>query len=153
MSKRTDDSPRARVVGKDEQVDHILQLMLNGQWQGAKSNGELAQTWACHPRTVSDRACEASAVLKRIGGPVEDYVAKAMAEIDADIATARAEGEWGAVMKGHELKAKLKGALIQKREDVTDTRKKLATMTAEERIKLHEDAIERERAGLAETRH
>lgn len=139
---------------KDEQTDYILQMMLTGTWQGAKSNAQLAEAWHCHPRTVSDRACEASAVLKRIGGPLEDYVAKAMAELDADIQLARAEGHWPAVMKGHELKAKLKGALTQKHEHtVSDEREKLAKLTPSERIQLHEAAIAEERAKLAETRH
>lgn len=133
-------------MSKDAQVDHILKLMLNGQWKGAQSNQELSAKWKCHPRTVSDRACEASAVLKRLGGPVEAFIERKLAELEALQAMATADGNVRDAVKAIELAAKIRGALVQKHEhkDTTEERKKLASMSPEERIELHKRAIAEE---------
>ncbi len=67
----------------DERVDHIIRLMLEGDWHGGSSSKKLAAEWECHPKTVSDLACRASAVLKRSGAPIEQEIAQALAELDS----------------------------------------------------------------------
>jgi hypothetical protein len=66
----------------DEQIDHIVKLMLEGEWKGARSHRELAAAWGCHPRTVSYRANEAAAVCRRMGGDVESLVRAKLAELE-----------------------------------------------------------------------
>lgn len=66
----------------DEQIDHIVKLMIEGEWKGAQSHRELAAGWGCHPRTVGDRAVTASAIVKRAGGPLEDWVLLKLAELE-----------------------------------------------------------------------
>lgn len=85
MSRSNGDGapPPARArESADEQIDHILKLMLEGEWKGAESHRVLAAGWGCHPRTVGDRAVAAAAVLRRIGGPVEDLVKAKLAELE-----------------------------------------------------------------------
>lgn len=66
----------------DEQVDHIVKMMLEGEWKGPRSRRELAAAWGCHERTVGDRAVSAAAVCRRLGGPVEDMVQAKLAELE-----------------------------------------------------------------------
>src|SRR5678815_145627 len=74
---------RARaILTADEQVDRIVKLMMSGEWKGSQSHRELAAEWACHPRTVYDRAVAASAVVKRLGGEMEAWVLGKLAELD-----------------------------------------------------------------------
>lgn len=66
----------------DEQIDHIVKLMLEGEWKGARSHRELAAAWGCHPRTVGDRAVAAAAVCHRLGGNVEAMIRAKLAELE-----------------------------------------------------------------------
>lgn len=66
----------------DDQIDHIVRMMLEGEWQGGRSHKALAIEWGCHPRTVCDRAIAASAVCRRIGGPVDELVRAKLAELE-----------------------------------------------------------------------
>ena len=66
----------------DQQIDHIVKLMLEGEWKGSRSHRELADAWGCHPRTVGDRAIAAAAVCRRMGGNVEAMVRAKLAELE-----------------------------------------------------------------------
>jgi hypothetical protein len=66
----------------DEQIDHIVKMMLEGEWKGSRSHRELAAGWGCHPRTVGDRAVAAAAVCRRLGGDVEERVRAKLAELE-----------------------------------------------------------------------
>lgn len=73
---------KPHAISADEQVDAIVRMMATGSWRGMSSRAELAEQWGCHPRTVGDRAEHASHILKRTGGPLEQYVQEKLAELD-----------------------------------------------------------------------
>lgn len=66
----------------DEQIDAIVRLMVTGEWKGAASCRKLAVEWVCHPRTVGDRAVSASAVVHRVGTPLEEWITAKLAELE-----------------------------------------------------------------------
>ena len=79
MARRGDIPPQAR---EDEQVDHIVKMMLRGEWKGGRSRKLLAAEWGIHERTVGDRAVIASGVLSRRGKPIEDLIDQKYAELE-----------------------------------------------------------------------
>jgi hypothetical protein len=62
--------------------DHILRMMLRGEWRGGRSRKELAAEWKIHERTVGDDAMVASGVLSRRGTPIEDLIDQKLAELE-----------------------------------------------------------------------
>lgn len=62
--------------------DHIIRMMLSGQWKGARSRRSLAKEWAVHERTVGDDAVVASGVLSRRGKPIEELIDAKYAELE-----------------------------------------------------------------------
>jgi len=66
-----------------ERTDHILKMMLRGEWKGGRSRKELAAEWKLHERTIGDDAMVASGVLARRGKPIEDLIDARMAELES----------------------------------------------------------------------
>lgn len=62
--------------------DHIIKMMLAGQWKGARSRRTLAKEWKIHERTVGDDAVVASGVLSRRGMPIEQLIDAKYAELE-----------------------------------------------------------------------
>jgi hypothetical protein len=62
--------------------DHIIRMMLAGQWKGARSRRSLAKEWSIHERTVGDDAVVASGVLSRRGKPIEELIDAKYAELE-----------------------------------------------------------------------
>jgi len=65
-----------------ERTDHILRMMLRGEWKGGRSRKELAAEWKLHERTIGDDAMVASGVLARRGKPIEDLIDSKIAELE-----------------------------------------------------------------------
>lgn len=72
-----------RMATKDERVDHIIRLMLQGKWHGMKSRAELSALWDIHEHTVGDYASIASGFCSRLGKDLETEAREALAELDA----------------------------------------------------------------------
>jgi hypothetical protein len=68
---------------RDERIDFIVRAMAEGRWDGCKSHEELAKRWGLHPRTVGEYAGAASAVIGRMGTPLEDFCESKLAELEA----------------------------------------------------------------------
>ena len=95
----------------DQMRERILEMMLHREWSPGASHKELAKEWGVAPRTVADRALEASRAIRLASKkPVEDFVAEAFAELDALIRDARALGKPRDAAYCIELKAKMLGA-------------------------------------------
>jgi hypothetical protein len=62
--------------------DHILRMMLRGEWRGGRSRKELAAEWKLHERTIGDDAMVASGVLARRGKPIEEVIDQKLAELE-----------------------------------------------------------------------
>jgi hypothetical protein len=65
-----------------ERIDYIVRAMTEGRWSAGKSHQELAERWGLHPRTVSEYAGAASAIIDRMGTPLEDFVEAKLAELE-----------------------------------------------------------------------
>lgn len=66
----------------DDQVDHIIRMMLRGEWKGMKSRAELSEKWGIHEHTVGLRAQAASTFLRKQGSDIEVEAREALAELD-----------------------------------------------------------------------
>jgi len=130
----------------DEQVDHIVKLMVTREWRAGASHKELASAWGCHPRTVGDRAIIASGILARTGGPLEQWVESKMRALDELETQAASDGNVIAAIKAIQLQMDIRG--------VTSTRRQKDDKPAEhddEYAKLSkEERIVRLKAALAE---
>lgn len=69
-------------MSRDEKIDHILKMMLEGEWKGCRSHRELAAGWSCHPRTVGDLAQSAADIKRRLAGDAEKMVHAKLAELE-----------------------------------------------------------------------
>lgn len=95
----------------DEQIDVIVQMMVSREWKGMVSRRELAKKWGCHERTVGDRADQASAFVRRQGGPLDDWVAGKIAELEGIVEEAMGSGHEQAAVNAIKLMMDAKGAL------------------------------------------
>lgn len=66
----------------DEQIEHIIKLMLEGEWKGSRTSRELAAGWGVHPKTVSIRAMSAAAVIEHSAGDIPKMVRAKLAELE-----------------------------------------------------------------------
>lgn len=66
----------------DQQVDHIIRMMLRGEWKGMKSRAELSAEWGIHEHTVGMRAQAASTFLRKQCTDLEVEAREALAELD-----------------------------------------------------------------------
>jgi hypothetical protein len=102
--------------------ERILEMMLHREWNPGASHKGLAKEWGVAPRTVADRALEASRAIRLASKkPVEDFVAEAFAELDALIQEARALGKPRDAAYCIELKAKMLGAFAPTKTETKDT--------------------------------
>lgn len=149
----------------DERVDHIVRMMLKGQWKGMASRETLAAEWKCHERTVGYMAERAAAVVARRGQPIEQEIDAALADLE-HIKRVALDNERCTVDKdGGEhffaspmlreateaikLKLEIRGALFKGRAKEADksSSDEYAKLTRAERIaKLKEALAEEERA-------
>jgi len=122
--------------------ERILEMMLHREWSPGASNKELAKEWGVAPRTVADRALEASRAIRLASKkPVEDFVAEAFAELDALLQEARALGKPRDAAYCIELKAKMLGAFAPtKTQEVAPD--EVAKMSDEEKLAAHRKAAE-----------
>ncbi len=124
----------------DEMREHIMTLMLHREWNPGASHKELAAKWGVAPRTVGDRALEASRVIRLAAKkPVEDFVAEALVELDSLAAEARALGKPRDAAYCIELKGKMLGAFVTKTQEVPAD--EVAKMSDEEKLAAHRKAV------------
>jgi hypothetical protein len=71
-----------RTVSRNDAIDEIVRMMVEGRWCGGRSAQELAAQWGCHPRTVQDYSTAAGAALDRMGTPLEEFVTEQIARLD-----------------------------------------------------------------------
>jgi len=78
------DSDRVRArEERDARVDHIVELMARGEWEGTRTTLALAGEWEVSRGAVSDYAREASGIIRRlIEGDPEDIKAEILAGIE-----------------------------------------------------------------------
>lgn len=124
----------------DEMRERIMAMMLHREWNPGKSHKELAEEWKVAPRTVSDRALEASRVIRHAAKkPVEDFVAEALVELDSLAAEARALGKPRDAAYCIELKGKMLGAFVTKVQEVSGD--EVSKMSDEEKLAAHRKAV------------
>ena len=117
----------------DQMRERILEMMLHREWSPGASHKELAKEWGVAPRTVADRALEASRAIRLASKkPVEDFVAEAFAELDALIRDARALGKPRDAAYCIELKAKMLGAFAPTKTETKDTTEQVKAESEEE---------------------
>ena len=139
-----------------ERQDHILRMMLRGEWRGGRSRKELAEEWKLHERTIGDDAMVASGVLARRGKPIEDLIDAKMAELETIQALALADGSWIAALKAIQLQMDIRGVTTTRRPKDDAPRAETADLeklSAEQRIAMHKAAIAEEEAKLKGVTH
>lgn len=125
----------------DQMRERILELMLHREWNPGASHKELAKEWGVAPRTVADRALEASRAIRLASKkPVEDFVAEAFAELDTLIQEARALGKPRDAAYCIELKAKMLGAFAPTKVEKTEP-DEVAKMSDAEKLEAHRKAV------------
>ncbi len=156
MLKPTDSPIPARagaILTADEKIDHIVKMMMGSEWRGAQSHRELAALWGCHPQTVYEMASKASAVLKRIGGPLDGWVQGKLAELDEikQVAMAQEKPDCKAAAAAVKLQLEARGVFVKKHQDVPAD--EVAKMSREQKLAAHKEAIAELEAQVGETRH
>ncbi len=133
----------------DEQIDICVRMMVQGEWGGAKSQKALAAEWDCHPRTVSDRATAASAVVRRAGGPIEDWILGKLAELEhiKSVAMSRDPPLVKTAVDAIRLQMEVRGVFVKKTQELPGD--EIDKMTAEEKLAAHEAAALELRAQIA----
>ena len=126
------DPARARAL-RDERVDHIVSLMANGWWEGARSSIKLAAEWGVTKHAVGEYAREASGIVRRlIEGDPGDIKAEILAglehirvlalaavkieKVGRDDYEERRAPDLGSALRAYELRAKMLGIMIEKHE-------------------------------------
>lgn len=101
----------------EEQVHHVVRMMLNGEWRGGQSRVELADLWGVHERTVGDRAMAASCILAMRGTPIEQLIDDKLAQLDrvADSAMAGMRKDHKAAIMAIRLQMEIRGVLTKQR--------------------------------------
>ncbi len=125
----------------DDQIDHIVRMMLSGDWAGSKSHKELAAGWGCHPRTVGDRAVVASGILKRAGGPLEDWVLGKLSELEhiKTEAMAREPPLVKTAVDAIRLQMEVRGVFVKKGAELPGD--DVAKMSDAEKLAAHRQAV------------
>lgn len=154
-----------------ERTDHILRMMLRGEWKGGRSRKELAEEWKLHERTIGDDAMVASGVLARRGKPIEELIDARMAELESIQSRAlehkRAvvvggelvyvdDPQFIAAIKAIQLQVDIRGVTSTSRKPAADTRQADAEydkLSAEQRIAMHKAAIAEEEVKLKGVTH
>ncbi len=153
----------------DEQIDHIVQLMIRREWNPGVTHKALAEEWSIGVRQVSERAKRASVAIAH-AYPVKEWVTEAVAELDSIQAAAMAEvklvalgrdketGEMmyekvpqpntKAAIAAIEAKGKLLGAFAPTKTQAVEP-DAVANMTPQEKYDAHMKAAEELRAELA----
>ena len=150
---------RARaILTADEQVDHIVRLMVTREWRAGRSHKMLAEEWDCHPQTVAERARIASGFLVRAGGTLETWVAGKMQALEELEHQAAIGGDVKAAILAIRLQAEIRGVLTRQMgkkpgESNEDARAAFLKMTGEERIAELKAAIAEEEAKLKGDMH
>jgi hypothetical protein len=141
------------VVTKDEQVDHIVLLMLDLEWHGMKTRRELAAEWGCHERTVGTLAERANAIVARRGKPIEDAIDAKLADLERLQQKAEQAGEFKDAIGAIKLYCEIRGVLSKQRgksEEKALTEDEYAKLPRAERIAKLKAAYEEEMAAAKE---
>jgi hypothetical protein len=152
---RTDPAREQAKRQSDERIDHVTHMMAMGEWSGARSTRELAETWGVSMHCVSEYARVASAIIRRVTkGDPEDVRAEVIAGIERLrlIATEHSRRDVRGVtaaLSAYDLRAKLLGlfpaqkielvtpdawnalSLEEKRERLTKAKVRIAQLEAE----------------------
>lgn len=149
----------------DEQREYIVRMMLEREWRPGRSHKQLAKDWGIAPRTVAQRALEASRAIHVANGGLQEFICRKMSELDTVIEQAmdcvKLDKEGGTI-ESPDLKAAIAAIRVQgelmgaigarsskerpKLDD--DVKSKYKQMSPAERIAEHEKAIAEERAKL-----
>lgn len=144
----------------DQMREHIMNLMLNREWNPGVSHKQLATKWGCATRTVADRALEANRVIRTIATrdkSNEDFVHEKLVELDSIAARSMAIDRPRDAIAAIELQAKLRGAMAPTRvQDVAadnalsddELLAKLTEATAQVRARIEEKRAGKNGAGV-----
>jgi len=133
-----------------ERTDHILKMMLRGEWKGGRSRKELAAEWKLHERTIGDDAMVASGVLARRGKPIEDLIDSKIAELETIQALALEKEHFVAAIRAIQLQMDIRGVTSTSRPklDGKPDLPEYEKLSAEQRIAMHKAAIAEEESKL-----
>lgn len=153
-----------KLLTADEQREHIVHLMINREWRPGRSHKQLAKDWGIAPRTVAQRALEASRAIHVANGGLHEFICRKMSELDTVVEEAMektdADGQPCPDLKAAIAAIRVQGELMgaigarsskerPKLDD--DVKSKYKQMSPAERIAEHERAILEERAKMGET--
>ena len=148
----------------DEQREHICRMMIERIWRPGRSHKQLAKEWGIAPRTVAQRALEASRAIHVANGGLQEFIMRKMIELDTVVEEAMektdADGQPCPDLKAAIAAIRVQGELMgaigarsskerPKLDD--DVKSRYKQMTPAEKIAEHEKAIAEERAKMGET--
>lgn len=114
----------------DLRVDEIVEKMTKSEWCPGPSHRELAKKWSVTPATVEKHAAEASRLIRRLVGQDREALrAMVFTGLQTLITEARAQKQYGPVVKAYELQCRVLGLMAPTEMSVTAT---VAAMTEEQ---------------------
>lgn len=155
-----------KLLTADEQREYIVRMMLEREWRPGRSHKQLAKDWGIAPRTVAQRALEASRAIHVANGGLQEFICRKMSELDTVIESAmsvvKLTGDDGKCVDAPDLKAAIAAIRVQgelmgaigarsskerpKLDD--DVKSRYKQMSPAEKIAEHEKAIAEEKAKL-----